>query len=502
MLRTPIHLVFCACVALACQSEREPAAEREAARGDRQRDAGGDAGADRAQAPQRPAFCARPGDDAVRAVFCADDPPEILGLYDLRSALQLVRAPDSSIDERLTPESYQSAASYVAVMGHSTALAGRVVSPINPRVIVLGAGTVMAYQRGVQRIELAARALGRGTFNFYLLSFSQACNERARGCTPGDLYTPQVERDWTGIDVRDDEELKNTSSDCRQCHRRGRDDAVLLMRELEAPWTHFFAPLGETEQQPGVNGSELMRDYLGAKGAELYGGLALHTISPETAFRLQVAVGQSEQPLLFDAPAIEDERWPFGPDGYAAEPQPSPTWERGYEAFKRGEQLALPYLEARAVDPVKQERLITAYQRYLAGEIEADELPDLSDIFPDDPRLRARIGLETEPDATPVDALIQACGGCHNDVLDQSISRARFNIELSRLDRAEIAAAIDRIERPRDAPGAMPPPEARQLTAAVRERLVAYLQDEMRSPSADPRLARAARLGMVGGGQL
>jgi hypothetical protein len=202
------------------------------------------------------------------------------------------------------------------------------------------------------------------------------------------------------------------------------------------------------------------------------------------------------QPLVFDAPAILDERWPKGPDGYAAEPLASPTWERAYEAFKRGEQLALPYLETRATDPDKQAALTLAYAQYRAGASGADDLPDLGDIFPDDPATRARIGLDSEPDASPADALIQACGSCHNDVLDQSISRARFNIDVSRLDRAALDLAIDRIQLPRDAPGAMPPPEVRQLAPSSRARLIEYLRED--GPlSRDAVLERAAKLGMA-----
>ena len=91
----------------------------------------------------------------------------------------------------------------------------------------------MAFQRGVQQIELAARARDRTGFDFYLLRFKQACNERASGCSPGDLYTPRVEADWTSTQIDDDEALKNTPSDCRQCHQRGLAEPKLLMRELQ-----------------------------------------------------------------------------------------------------------------------------------------------------------------------------------------------------------------------------------------------------------------------------
>jgi hypothetical protein len=63
-----------------------------------------------------------------------------------------------------------------AVLGHSTALGGRFVSPINPRVIVMGVGTFLVFARGTQRVELMSRSRDDGRFNFYLIDFEQACN--------------------------------------------------------------------------------------------------------------------------------------------------------------------------------------------------------------------------------------------------------------------------------------------------------------------------------------
>jgi hypothetical protein len=450
---------------------------------------------------ERPTFCERAVADAVRSAFCEGPPPVIGSLQDLQELLDIpvdprVIDPDRppSIDGFALPRA-------VILLGHSTALAGHLVSPINPRALVIGDRTIMAYQRGVQRIELATLANGEGTFNFYLVDFEQACNERAGGCAPGDLFTPRIESGWTRLHVRDDEDLKNTPQDCRQCHQRGRDSGILLMRELRAPWTHFFEPSSEQERvqpQPGVRGSDLLRDYLQAKGDEPYGLIPSDIIAGSSGFLLE-AVVHKPQPLVFDAPTIEGERHPYGSDGErVGEPQPSPTWDAAYAAFKRGEQLALPYIDARPTDPDKQARLTEAYARYRAGELDAEELPDLADIFPDDPRLRAQIGLQTEPDASPGEALIQACGACHNDVLDQSISRARFNIDLTRLDRDQVDRAIERIELPATAPGAMPPPEARQLDPAARERLLDYLRADERSTEFDAQLERAAALGMLG----
>jgi hypothetical protein len=356
---------------------------------------------------------------------------------------------------------------------------------------------IIAFQRGVQHIELTTRSHDGASYNFYLLSFRQACNASAKGCSSGDLYTPRIERDWTSVAIEDDETLKNTPLDCRQCHARGRERMGVLMRELEQPWTHFLLPVDENMRLPeaeGTSGRLLTADYLGAKGDEAYGNLPEQTLRHTTAVIMQGFAG-ADQPLLFDSRTIEQERWPNGLD---QDPAPSPTWEAAYAAFKRGEQLALPYVDAKATDAVKQARLSAAYVRYRAGELTADDLPDLADIFPDDPRVRARIGLQTEPDATPAEALIQACGSCHNYILDQTISRARFNIDLASLDRAALERAVERIELSPNAVGAMPPPQARQLDPGARAQVIAYLRQAATQRDFDPSLQRAAELGMRG----
>jgi hypothetical protein len=69
---------------------------------------------------------------------------------------------------------------------------------------------------------------------------------------------------------------------------------------------------------------------------------------------------------------------------------------------------------------------------------------------------------------------------------------------VSRLDRAALDRAIERIELPSTAAGAMPPPEFRQLTTEVRQRVVDYLRAD---PPPDELLIKAAALGMAGGAQ-
>jgi hypothetical protein len=95
--------------------------------------------------------------------------------------------------------------------------------------------------------------------------------------------------------------------------------------------------------------------------------------------------------------------------------------------------------------------------------------------------------------------LVQACGSCHNDVLDQSLSRALFNIDLARMSRAELDLAIARLKAEPGA-GVMPPPGERQLDPDARAQLIEYLESNVRSSDDDALLGRVARLGMMNGG--
>lgn len=452
-----------------------------------------DAAASSLPRPSRPSFCARDGSNPLRDVFCAAQSPGVSDLRTLQERLQLHPVPQpGDLDANLP-----------VLLGHSTSLSGRLVSPLNPRAIVLNKRTAMAFQRGQQQVELASRGDESSPYTFYLLTFEQACNASAAGCMAGDLFSPAVEIDWTRVTVRDDEELKNTPSDCRQCHQRGLPSPILLMREVNGPWTHFFGTLSDGEQRsdgevPDDTGRDLVRDYRAAHGDAPYANIPFDFVRATEGLALQISVAP-EQPLVFDAPKILFERWPYDfQSGWVTTPQRSVTWDRNYEAFKRGEQLALPYFAARATDPTKSAQLTAAYQRFRNRELDTSELPDLADVAPDDPQTRAEIGLLVEPQATPAQALIQGCGSCHNDVLDQTISRARFNIALARLDPAERAVAIERLRLSPGSAGAMPPRDARQLDAATRERLLSYLQEDERAPDDDALLEHAATLGMAG----
>jgi hypothetical protein len=86
------------------------------------------------------------------------------------------------------------------------------------------------------------------------------------------------------------------------------------------------------------------------------------------------------------------------------------------------------------------------------------------------------MGFETEPGLDGKGVLLQACGQCHNDRLDKTLSRSRFNVDLSKLGRGEKDLAIARIKLDRSAPQAMPPVRFRALSEEGRERLIELLE--------------------------
>jgi hypothetical protein len=142
--------------------------------------------------PKRPEFCERQGADIVRDVFCAAAPPAIHSLRDLQSALKLLPPSWASSGATDGADSDRSAKYFVA-LGHSTALAGRFVSPINPRLFLIGSAATLTFQRGVERVELVALARGKYANDLYLLSFKRPCDETPDGCSPGERYTARIE---------------------------------------------------------------------------------------------------------------------------------------------------------------------------------------------------------------------------------------------------------------------------------------------------------------------
>lgn len=415
-------------------------------------------------------LCSRDRSDIVLDVFCSDEPPRIETLLDLRAALGINKP------------AYEQG---LAVISHSTALTGRTVSSINPRLIFInppgeagGELLMLAFARGEQSAEIVVRDRARGDFQFYLVSYEQACNEV--GCTPGDLLTETAEVGWKNLNVYAEEDLANTPRDCRTCHQPNGPGTTKLLRmqELEPPWNHWLYPF-----VPG--GRALIADYRAAKEGELFGGLSAAEVADRSNPGLLSATlhfaNTVDQPNAYVSAAIGAEVIESAAALGGKQPEDnsipgeSETWDAIYEKARNGEAISVPYHDVKVTDPAKLAAMTAAYVDYLEGRLAREDLPDIREIFPDDPMLRARMGLETEPGMSGEEVLMQACAQCHNDRLDQSLSRARFNVNIGRLSAEEKARAVARVSLPVDDPAVMPPAMFRHLRDDAKQKLIELL---------------------------
>jgi hypothetical protein len=420
---------------------------------------------------QKERLCSRGRSDAVLDVFCQQDVPEITSLLELRAELGVDMPGDKQ---------------EFAITGHSTSLVSRSVSAINPRVIFIRGPAqneellFMAFARGEQFSEIAVRDRVSDELQFYLVRFEQECNESA--CSPADLLTERAESGWRNVNVYAEEDLENTPHDCRTCHQtEGPDTPKLLrMQELEPPWNHWFYTF-----VPG--GKAIIRDYLGVKEGETFAGLS----SEDVALRSQPGVLRATlafenpfpQPNTYDSDAIGREVIASAAERGGKQPEDnsvpgeSATWNAIYERSKRGEAIAVPYHDVKVTDPDKLAAMSAAYTDYRAGELAPELLPDIRDVFPDDEMLLARMGFATEPGLDAEGVLLQACAQCHNDRLDQTLSRARFNVDLAKVGRDVRDRAIARLQLPLDDPQVMPPSGIRHLSDEAKQKLIELLRE-------------------------
>jgi hypothetical protein len=422
---------------------------------------------------QRERLCGRGDDDLVTDVFCGDSPPEIRGLSDLRAALGL-GSEENGIEQGF------------ALTGHSTSLVSRLVSAINPRIIFVRSESevreliAMAFARGEQFSELVVRSRVDNELRFYLAVFSLRCQDSEDGCKPADLYTDAIESGWTEFDVYGEEDVQNSPLDCRVCHQPNGPGTpkLLRMQEFDPPWNHWFYRLSE-------GGRALIADYYAARGQQPFAGVpgdAIRMSQPGLLSSTIYFAGSPEQPNAFVSAEIEPEvRESAAANGGAqphdnSVPGESDTWQAIYERAKRGEAISVPYHDVKVTDPDKLAAATLAYAEHREGRLPPEQLPDLADVFPEDAGLLARMGFVTEPDLDGEGVLMQACAQCHNRRLDQTLSRARFDVDLEGLSRAAKDLAIARVSLALDDPAVMPPARFRRLGEQGRKRLIDLLE--------------------------
>jgi mono/diheme cytochrome c family protein len=441
-------------------------------------------------AAQNDALCARagamtegnPNFNAVTNAICKEKRP-ITSIAELQLALGL---DFKRADAQGTNGSNNNPG--FALLGHSSSLVARGVSAINPRAFIFSAPpgrpvripafVVMGFARGEPFVEIAAEQATpppgtTGKISFYLFKFDLAC-EAGHSCKNQDLLTPAIEKDWKGFSVYDDEDLKNTLVDCRHCHQPDGPSSKMMLRmqELEDPWTHWFR-----RDRPG--GLTLMQDYFRAHGEEeSYGGIPGPLIQKADGRALEDLVkgqGFGSQPNGFNSRQIEDEV------ELSSSSQPeintpagrSAAWDALFARSFAGDAIPVPYHDVKVTDPNKLQFATDEYKKFKAGQ--SSELPDIRRVFLDD-ALEAMTFLP-KAGASGREVLVQTCAQCHNPKLDQSITRAKFDVtRLDSMTRAEKDLAIARLKMGSANRLRMPPVTIRSLPDDARVAAIEYLE--------------------------
>ncbi len=455
-------------------------------------------------AAQFAALCARLAtrnvNDRIRTAFCGATPPTITSLTQLQTALGL-NFPANPAAGRGNNGNPGNGPAF-AISGHSSSLVARSVSAINPRAILFTPPTgnpipgfvAMGFVRGDQFAEIIAHDRTSGALDFYLARFTQACNVN-NACTPGDLLTPAVESNWTSFQIYDEADLKNTIVDCTQCHQTGGPAAtrILRMQELANPWNHWF-------RDNRVGGQTLIADYQAAHGnTETYAGIPGALISSSDPALLEDLVrdnGFGNQPNVFNSGNIEQQvNATNGQPQNNDIPGTSTTWNTIFNRAVLGQAIPVPYHDIKITESATLRTLTTAYQQFRAGTLAASALPDLRKVFKTS-RLFEIAGIAARPGLDGAGIVTEMCTQCHNSRLDQTITRARFNVDLAAMSNltggvltgavrdAEIGVAITRLSLPIEDVRKMPPESLKTLSAAEINLVVTYLCAQTTTPIA------------------
>jgi hypothetical protein len=428
--------------------------------------------------------CARGASDRAAKALCREDAAKIASLDQLYQALGL--GPGQR---------------RVAATTHSLALSGRTVSAANPRVMVMADNSapggltyesivVTAFSRGEQMVELAAVDPTTYEYNFYLLGFSQPCNQSR--CTPEDLLSSRVETGWTGWTLYSDAELEDTPLDCLSCHRPFGPDSrkILQMRQDFDPWMHWgdFRKLDEggcpSRPPEGVeprvvaqtDGLDLLVTLEGPRGA--YAGV------PVTELR-DAPSGDVMTDFMVDAENLITAA-PIPPHPYAQfslrtretlcerfQTGQSTSWEEDrLLSQRRG--LPFPYYAPDVLDPKAREQLLERPD-FLRARSQEEAFDVLRSLLA--PEVPAAVGFVPRESDSATEILQGMCSRCHAARTNPALARARFVVDTPTVSPAVFQNVRQRLSLPTDAPRAMPPRNAGEMPTWAVDRVLSHLAD-------------------------
>lgn len=439
--------------------------------------------------------CDRGATDRVATVLCNDSDNHIESLQDLYRALRLDQ-----------PEKRK-----LATTTHSLGLSARIVSAANPRTIVFADSTVRegdpfepeevvatGFNRGEQMVELVALDPANYEYNFYLLRFTQSCNETR--CTAEDLLSERIEKGWRNWSLYSDADLVDTPLDCLSCHHPfgAGTRKILQLRQVNDPWMHWSdfpvfdermcpqpPPEGVTPQViVTTDGLGLLQalegltgTYAGVPVADLQAALsgsnlATFLVDAENLIRYSGVPDYPYEQVNFYTREVLCERFYTGT---------SPTWDIGRsKSVARG--LPEPYYAPDVLSAESRAALTAGRTAFLkdkrgsAFEVAASLLA---------PEAVSAIGFVPRPQDSPSDILSGLCGRCHAHDTDPGLRRAAFDAQaLESVEPATFAAIRGRLSLPKTSAAVMPPHRVGELPDWAITRVLDYLSERCSVPGA------------------
>lgn len=420
-------------------------------------------------------LCARGYSDPIAEAFCTSvAAPSIDGIATLRTLLGLDGDFVGGVSGTVS----------LAAVHHSSAVGGRLVTPLTPRVFFVHQPPVldepylvMAFGRGEPLVEFVTRDGVTGDPRFYLLRFNLACETTSEGCALADLLTVDVESNWTDWSLYDDSDVASTTLDCLRCHQPDGPGTprFLLMQEQRFPWNHWFNPF-TAENVAAVSA------FQDAHGDSTYASVPVEDYSPITPRAVETLVdlyNPEVQPRIYDSLAINQE---------LSVGTTSPTWEALFADAVGA--TPVPYAGNPIVDgnwdfsnpsaPVIDDaspfgQAVATFRGVVDGSVPPEQMPDPRNLWLPEALVGARH--RAQPGLDAGELLQDMCGACHNDRLDPTLPRAAFDVgRLGEMTRAEKDGVIERLQLPERDVRRMPPARFHTLREAERDVLVAELQ--------------------------